>query len=104
MVCGFLSFACLMYMICHGANFYRCPVERLMELDTSKKTAEHLLAVCEELAQGAAQARAEIELNLNGKNLNNGGTATWTSGSNTLTVTVKNGNAVRVYTLTVTKS
>ena len=52
----------------------------------------------------AAQARAEIELNLNGKNLNNGGTATWTSGSNTLTVTVKNGNAVRVYTLTVTKS
>ena len=52
----------------------------------------------------AAQAQAKIELNLNGKNLNNGGTATWTSGSNTLTVTVKNGNAVRVYTLTVTKS
>lgn len=51
----------------------------------------------------AAQAQAKIELNLNGKNLNNGGTATWTSGSNTLTVTVKNGNAVRVYTLTVTK-
>lgn len=61
-------------------------------------------ATTDKIEATAAQARAEIELNLNGKNLNNGGTATWTSGSNTLTVTVKNGNAVRVYTLTVTKS
>lgn len=61
-------------------------------------------AATDKIEATAAQARAEIELNLNGKNLNNGGTATWTSGSNTLTVTVKNGNAVRVYTLTVTKS
>lgn len=61
-------------------------------------------AATDKIEATAAQAQAKIELNLNGKNLNNGGTATWTSGSNILTVTVKNGNAVRVYTLTVTKS
>lgn len=61
-------------------------------------------AATDKIEATAAQAQANIELNLNGKNLNNGGTATWTSGNNTLTVTVKNGNAVRVYTLTVTKS
>lgn len=61
-------------------------------------------AATDKIEATAAQAQAKIALNLNGKNLNNGGTATWTSGSNTLTVTVKNGNAVRVYTLTVTKS
>lgn len=61
-------------------------------------------AATDKIEATAAQAQAKIELNLNGKNLNNGGTATWTSGNNTLTVTVKNGNAVRVYTLTVTKS
>lgn len=61
-------------------------------------------AATDKIEATAAQAQAKTELNLNGKNLNNGGTATWTSGSNTLTVTVKNGNAVRVYTLTVTKS
>lgn len=61
-------------------------------------------AATDKIEATAAQAQAKIELNLNGKNLNNGGTATWTSGSNTLTVTIKNGNAVRVYTLTVTKS
>lgn len=61
-------------------------------------------AATDKIEATAAQAQAKIELNFNGKNLNNGGTATWTSGSNTLTVTVKNGNAVRVYTLTVTKS
>ena len=63
-----------------------------------------ITAATDKIEATAAQAQAKIELNLNGKNLNNGGTATWTSGSNTLTVTVKNGNAVRVYTLTVTKS
>lgn len=61
-------------------------------------------AATDKIEATAAQAQAKIELNLNGKNLNNGGTATWTNGSNTLTVTVRNGNAVRVYTLTVTKS
>lgn len=61
-------------------------------------------AATDKIEATAAQAQAKIELNLNGKNLNNGGTATWVTGNNTLTVTVRNGNAVRVYTLAVTKS
>lgn len=58
--CGTLSFVCLTYMICHGANFYRYPLEKNMELDTSQKTVEQLYKVCTELAKGAAAARAEL--------------------------------------------
>lgn len=65
-LCGVLSIASLMYMICHGANYYRYPIERIMELDTSKKTPEFLLAVCGELAKGAAEARGELEVDENG--------------------------------------
>lgn len=61
-------------------------------------------AASDKVEATTAQARAKAEINLNGKNLNNGSTATWESGSNTLAVTVRNGNAVRVYTVTVTKS
>ena len=57
---GTLSIACLMYMICHGANFYRYPLEKSMELDTSKKDVQQLYTVCVELAKGAAEARAEL--------------------------------------------
>lgn len=50
-----------------------------------------------------AQAAAQVAIAVNGKNLRNGGTATLTaSAANTITVTVKQGNAVRVYTVTVT--
>ena len=50
-----------------------------------------------------AQASAQVAIAVNGKNLRNGGTATLTaSASNTITVTVKQGNATRVYTVTVT--
>lgn len=50
-----------------------------------------------------AQAGAQVAIAVNGKNLRNGGTATLTaSAANTITVTVKQGNAVRVYTATVT--
>lgn len=65
-VCGFVSFALAMYMICHGANFYRYPMEQLMELDTSKKSADHLLAVCKELVREAAKAGAELDTDENG--------------------------------------
>lgn len=58
--CATLSIACLMYMICHGANFYRYPLEKNMELDMSEKTDEDLYNVCVMLAEGAAQARAEL--------------------------------------------
>ena len=60
---GTLSIACLVYMICHGANFYRYPMEKIMELDTSqenRKNAQQLYTVCVELAKGAAEARAEL--------------------------------------------
>lgn len=51
----------------------------------------------------AAQAGAQIAIAVNGANLRNGGTAKLTeSASNTIAVTVKQGNAVRVYTVTVT--
>ena len=50
-----------------------------------------------------SQAGAQVAIAVNGKNLRNGGTASLTaSASNTITVTVKQGNAVRVYTVTVT--
>lgn len=62
-LCGFLSFACLMYMICHGANYYREPLEKTMRLDTSPKDAEFLLKVCEILAEGAREASEELEQN-----------------------------------------
>lgn len=53
-----------------------------------------------------AQAGAEVEINYNGKNVRNGGTVTWLADSTAhpLTVTVKNGNAVKVYTVNVTKA
>jgi HK97 family phage major capsid protein len=51
----------------------------------------------------AVQAGAKIAIAVNGKNLRNGGTAALTAGSaNTITVTVTQGNATRVYTVTVT--
>ena len=65
-LCGFLSIASLMYMICHGANYYRYPIEKIMQLDTSKKSPEFLLAVCKELAKGAAEAHAELTVDENG--------------------------------------
>ena len=50
-----------------------------------------------------SQAGAQVAIAVNGKNLRNGGTASLTAGqANTITVTVKQGNAVRVYTVTVT--
>lgn len=63
---AFMSFACLMYMICHGVNYYRLSIEQLMELDTSLKTAEQLLTVCRELASGAREAREKIATDKNG--------------------------------------
>ena len=53
-----------------------------------------------------AQAGAEVEINYNGKNVRNGGTVTWLAdgAAHPLTMTVKNGNAVKVYTVNVTKA
>lgn len=53
-----------------------------------------------------AQPAAQIEISYNGKNVRNGGTVTWLAddAAHSLTVTVKNGNAVKVYTVNVTKA
>lgn len=53
-----------------------------------------------------AQAAAEVAISYNGKNVRNGGSVTWIADSapHPLTVTVKNGNAVKVYTVNVTKA
>lgn len=52
----------------------------------------------------AAQNGAQVGITYNGKNVNNGGTVTFASGTQNLVVTVKNGNAVKVYTVAITKS
>ena len=53
-----------------------------------------------------AQAGAEVSINYDGKNIRNGGTIQFTADSKAhpLTVTVKNGNAVKVYTVNITKA
>lgn len=54
----------------------------------------------------SSQPGAKVEISYNGKNVRNGGEVTWlTDGAaHPLTVTVTQGNAVRVYTASVTKS
>lgn len=54
----------------------------------------------------AAAAGAQISINYNGANVRNGGTVTWAADgtAHPLIITVKQGNAVRVYTVNVTKA
>ena len=53
-----------------------------------------------------AQASAAVEISYGGKNVVNGSAAKWTAdgSAHPMTITVKNGNAVKVYTVNVTKS
>ena len=53
-----------------------------------------------------AQAAATVEIAYDGKNVRNGGTITFVADdtAHPLTVTVKNGNAVKVYTVNITKA
>lgn len=53
-----------------------------------------------------AQASAEVAISYDGKNVRNGGTITFKADgtAHPLTVTVKNGNAVKVYTVNITKT
>lgn len=53
-----------------------------------------------------SQAAAQVAISYNGANVRNGGTVTWLADSKAhpMTVTVKQGNAVRVYTVNVTKA
>lgn len=65
-VCGFISFAVLLYMVCHGANYYRRSAPELLGLDTSQKTPEQLLQVCLYLGEKAAEERENITTDENG--------------------------------------
>lgn len=65
-VAGFLSFALFIYMTAHGANYYRQPMEQLMELDTSPRSEEFLLSVCKDLAENAVRERELLTEDENG--------------------------------------
>lgn len=54
----------------------------------------------------ASQPGAQVAISYNGQNVRNGGTVTWAAdgAAHPLTITVKQGNAVRVYTVSVTKA
>lgn len=51
-----------------------------------------------------AQNGAQVGITYNDKNVNNGGTITFATGTKNLVVTVKNGNAVKTYTVAISKS
>ena len=53
-----------------------------------------------------AHAAAKVEVSYQGKNVVNGTAVKWTAdgSAHPVTITVKNGNAVKVYTVNVTKS
>lgn len=63
-------------------------------------------ATSDKVEATAAAAGAQVTINYNGANVRNGGTVTWTADSTAhpLTITVKQGNAVRVYTINITKA
>lgn len=63
-------------------------------------------ATSDKIEATAAAAGAQVTINYNGANVRNGGTVTWTADNTAhpLTITVKQGNAVRVYTINITKA
>ena len=63
-------------------------------------------ATSDKIEATAAAAGAQVTINYNGANVRNGGTVTWAADNTAhpLTITVKQGNAVRVYTVNVTKA
>ena len=56
-----LSSTFLLYMLMHGLNFYRQPLDELMGLDTSIQSPEYLQQVCIDLAEKASQLREGLE-------------------------------------------
>lgn len=63
-------------------------------------------ATSDKIEATAAAAGAQVTINYNGANVRNGGTVTWAADgtAHPLTITVKQGNAVRVYTINITKA
>lgn len=74
--------------------------------DTTSYTLAAAAQASDKIEATPAQSGAEVAISYNGKNVRNGGTVTWLADSapHPLTITVKNGNAVKVYTVTVTKA
>lgn len=63
-------------------------------------------AASDKVIATSVQADAKIAISYNGENVKNGEAVTWEAdgAAHPLTITVKNGNAVRVYTINVTKA
>ena len=61
-----LSCGLLMYMVMHGANYYRYRAADLLELDTFAKSAQYLQAVCADLAEKASAEREALPEDENG--------------------------------------
>lgn len=64
---------------------------------TASNTSDTVTAIADD-------ADAQVTVTYDGAQVLNGSTVTWTSGTKNLVVTVKKGNAVKVYTVAVTKS
>lgn len=76
------------------------------DADTYAYTIASASNASDKIEATPAQAGAQVAISYNGNNVRNGGTVTWlTDGkAHPLTVTVTQGNAVRVYTVQVTKA
>ena len=63
-------------------------------------------AASDKIEATAAQPGAQVEITYDGANVRNGGTVTWKADSTAhpLVITVRQGNAVRVYTVNVTRA
>ena len=74
--------------------------------DTLTYTIAAATGTTDKVEATTAQAGAEVSIVYDGKNVRNGGNITLTADSTVhpLTVTVKNGNAVKVYTVNITKA
>lgn len=74
--------------------------------DTLTYTIAAATQASDKIEATPAQADAEVAISYNGKNVRNGGSVTWLADSTAhpLTITVKKGNAVKVYTVNVTKA
>ena len=73
--------------------------------DTLTYTIAAATGTTDKVEATPAQAGAEVSIVFDGKNVRNGGNITLTADSTVhpLTITVKNGNAVKVYTVNITK-
>lgn len=74
--------------------------------DTLTYTIAAATGTTDKVEATPAQAGAEVSIVYDGKNIRNGGNITLTADSTVhpLTITVKNGNAVKVYTVNITKA